>query len=118
LYCNGPLPRVGSSASSTRLLARQSLFGDGPVLTGTIRNKDRRRCNNEHTRTLSGNLPTAHVNNHTVLRLRSSCLILHTVASVFFLFIFCRRNLISSVHVRCTLLKNSISSGTDTNVKG
>ncbi|KRX74631.1 hypothetical protein T06_706, partial [Trichinella sp. T6] len=36
LYCNGPLPRVGSSASSTRLLARQSLFGDGPVLTGVF----------------------------------------------------------------------------------
>ncbi|KRY49552.1 hypothetical protein T03_5719 [Trichinella britovi] len=36
LYCNGPLPRAGSSASSTRLLARQSLFGDGPVLTGVF----------------------------------------------------------------------------------
>ncbi|KRZ85209.1 hypothetical protein T08_9839, partial [Trichinella sp. T8] len=52
----------GSSASSTRLLARPSLFGDGPVLTG--RNEDRRRYNNENTRRLSGHLPTAHVNNH------------------------------------------------------
>ncbi|KRZ13087.1 hypothetical protein T11_6971 [Trichinella zimbabwensis] len=34
--CNGPLPRAGSSASSTRLLARPSLFGDGPVLTGAF----------------------------------------------------------------------------------
>ncbi|KRY15250.1 hypothetical protein T12_12885 [Trichinella patagoniensis] len=34
--CNGPLPRAGSSASSTRLLARPSLFGDGPVLTGVF----------------------------------------------------------------------------------
>ncbi|KRZ88413.1 hypothetical protein T08_13720 [Trichinella sp. T8] len=35
-HCNGPLPRAGSSASSTRLLARPSLFGDGPVLTGVF----------------------------------------------------------------------------------
>ncbi|KAL1233902.1 UDP-glycosyltransferase 76E6 [Trichinella pseudospiralis] len=28
--CNGPIPRAGSSASSTGLLTRPSLFGDGP----------------------------------------------------------------------------------------
>ncbi|KRX11804.1 hypothetical protein T07_1235, partial [Trichinella nelsoni] len=27
---DGPLPRAGSSASSTQLSARLSLFGDGP----------------------------------------------------------------------------------------
>ncbi|XP_003372162.1 conserved hypothetical protein [Trichinella spiralis] len=31
-----PLSRAGLSASSTRLLARPSLFGDGPVLTGAF----------------------------------------------------------------------------------
>ncbi|KRY70679.1 hypothetical protein T4B_9661 [Trichinella pseudospiralis] len=35
-YCNGPLPRAGSSASSTGLLTRPSLFGDGPVLTAAF----------------------------------------------------------------------------------
>ncbi|KRY91139.1 hypothetical protein T4C_3497 [Trichinella pseudospiralis] len=34
--CNGPIPRAGSSASSTGLLTRPSLFGDGPVLTGAF----------------------------------------------------------------------------------
>ncbi|KRZ97916.1 hypothetical protein T08_4528 [Trichinella sp. T8] len=34
--CNGPLPRAGSFASSTGLLTRPSLFGDGPVLTGAF----------------------------------------------------------------------------------
>ncbi|XP_003367177.1 conserved hypothetical protein [Trichinella spiralis] len=34
--CNGPLPRAGSSASSTGLLTRPSLFGDGPVFTGAF----------------------------------------------------------------------------------
>ncbi|XP_003382326.1 hypothetical protein Tsp_09164 [Trichinella spiralis] len=36
MNCNGPLPRAGSSASSTGLLTRPSLFGDGPVLTGAF----------------------------------------------------------------------------------
>ncbi|KRY09994.1 hypothetical protein T12_1457, partial [Trichinella patagoniensis] len=36
ILCNGPLSRARSSASSTRLLARPSLFGDGPVLTGAF----------------------------------------------------------------------------------
>ncbi|KRX51356.1 hypothetical protein T09_10332 [Trichinella sp. T9] len=34
--CNGPLPRAGSSAFSTWVLTRPSLFGDGPVLTGVF----------------------------------------------------------------------------------
>ncbi|KRY16069.1 hypothetical protein T12_16483 [Trichinella patagoniensis] len=36
IYCNGPLPRACSSASSTVLFVRPSLFGDGPVLTGAF----------------------------------------------------------------------------------
>ncbi|KRY09124.1 hypothetical protein T12_12749 [Trichinella patagoniensis] len=43
-----------------------------------------------------------HVNNHTVLCLRSSCPILHTVALAFFLFDFCRKNIVISAHVRYT----------------
>ncbi|KRY55000.1 hypothetical protein T03_10761 [Trichinella britovi] len=33
--CNGPLPRAGSSASSTWVLTLW-VFGDGPVLTGVF----------------------------------------------------------------------------------
>ncbi|KRY92205.1 hypothetical protein T4D_3184 [Trichinella pseudospiralis] len=116
-YCNRPLPRAGSSVSSARLLVRPSLFGDVPVLAGVFHflsvsrfprhcdnkttineSKNRRRCNNEHP-FLPTSQPQCQRPPLTILRLRSSRPILHTVALGFFLFIFCRKNFISSVHL-------------------
>ncbi|KRY88574.1 hypothetical protein T4D_14741 [Trichinella pseudospiralis] len=57
-----------------------------------------------NTRTLLATCQPLMSTTTTVLLLRSSCLIFHTVAFVFFVFISCRKDLISSVRVRCTTL--------------
>ncbi|KRX94269.1 hypothetical protein T4E_5440 [Trichinella pseudospiralis] len=87
--CNGPLPRAGSSVSSTRLLARPSLFGDGPVLVGAfpflsvshfndgiatikqqtmsiyfIKQSEVKTDDDVTTNTLFWPLPNPHLNNH------------------------------------------------------
>ncbi|KRY29240.1 hypothetical protein T01_6951 [Trichinella spiralis] len=49
--------------------------------------------------------------NTTVIRLRSSCPILPTVALVFLLFVFCRNNFASSVHVRYILVDAISTTG-------
>ncbi|KRY74815.1 hypothetical protein T4B_5421, partial [Trichinella pseudospiralis] len=100
------LPRVGSSVSSARLLARPSLFGDGPVLAGAFPflsasrfndgiattkqqtmsiyfiKQSKAKTNDDVTTTAAFSpMPTPFPTPTTVLRIRSSCPILYTVSS-------------------------------------
>ncbi|KRX37809.1 hypothetical protein T05_2382 [Trichinella murrelli] len=118
ILCNGPLPRAGSSASSTRLLARLSLFGKRPVLTGAfpflyvsrfpdgiatikqqtmsiyfIKQSEARTDDAVTTNTLFWQLAN-----------RSCKQPLPYSASDLHVQFFIRKNFISSVHVRCTTL--------------
>ncbi|KRX87828.1 hypothetical protein T4E_1114, partial [Trichinella pseudospiralis] len=98
------LPRVGSSVSSARLLARPSLFGDGPVLAGAFPflsasrfdddiattkqqtmsicfiKQSKAKTNDDVTTTAAFSpMPTPFPTPTTVLRIRSSCPILYTM---------------------------------------
>ncbi|KRX21890.1 hypothetical protein T07_5743 [Trichinella nelsoni] len=121
-----PLPRAGTFTSSNVLLARSSLFGDGPVLTGGfpflsdsrfpdgivaikqkvvriffIGNREREPTTMCYRKLLRQHNDDSHTYvRTTVLHLRSSSPILLTVASPFFCFVVWRTRVVRLVRVR------------------
>ncbi|XP_003366251.1 conserved hypothetical protein [Trichinella spiralis] len=106
--CKWPLPRACSSASSTRLLVRPSLFGDGPVLTGAFpfrsvsRFPDGIGTIKRQTMTITDDddkpktlvlAPCELYRTHVKCHYRTPPLIFMSNSSyAFFLFVFCRKN--------------------------
>ncbi|KRX51658.1 hypothetical protein T09_2551 [Trichinella sp. T9] len=125
MHCKLPLTRAGSFAPSVGLLTRSSLFGDGPVSTGalTFRSVSRfpdgmattkqqtmdiyfiRQSETRVDDDVNTNTPLTTSYHHNHYRTPPPIFMYYSSYCSFgvFVFIFCRKDLISSVRVRCSV---------------